>query len=576
MDIGELLSYKPPITSKRPLSGGNLGIDENETEYERKKKIRKLEKLRENETAKLKEIKLNAEHQNEESEKVEQDEKQNEMIQQILDQDVTEGDVLDEFTLKRMILLFEKKSLKNREMRIKFIDLPEKFMDSELELHQAIQELHAIATVPDLYPVLVQLQAIPSLLDLLSHENTDIAVAVVDLLQELTDTDIMQESDEGANSLIDALFKNEICALLVQNLERLDEFVKEESEGVHKTLGIFENLIEFVPEKVEDIAKQGLLNWLLKRLKAKIPFEVNKLYASEILSILLQQSPENRILFGELDGIDVVLQQLAIFKRHDPGSAEEQEMMENLFDCLCSSLVNKENRDKFLKGEGLQLMNLMLREKKLSRNGSLKVLNHSMSGQFGAENCNKFIDILGLRTIFPLFMKTPKKNKKRTITVEEHEEHVLSIISSMLRHCRGPQRQRLMNKFTENDYEKVDRLLELHFKYLTKVELIDKEVENMEKESDMTDEEFENEVYFRRLEEGLFTLQLIDYIILEVCTNGPTSIKQRVTKILNLRGGSLKTIRQIMREYAGNLGESGSTEWVIEEREHVLQLIDKF
>lgn len=51
----------------------------------------------------------------------------------------------------------------------------------------------------------------------------------------------------------------------------------------------------------------------------------------------------------------------------------------------------------------------------------------------------------------------------------------------MLRHCRGPQRQRLMNKFTENDYEKVDRLLELHFKYLTKVELIDKEVENMEK-----------------------------------------------------------------------------------------------
>ncbi len=56
-------------------------------------------------------------------------------------------------------------------------------MDSELELHEAVQELHAVATVPDLYPVLVQLQAIPSLLDLLSHENTDISVSVVDLLQ---------------------------------------------------------------------------------------------------------------------------------------------------------------------------------------------------------------------------------------------------------------------------------------------------------------------------------------------------------------------------------------------------------
>ncbi len=60
-------------------------------------------------------------------------------------------------------------------------------------------------------------------------------------------------------------------------------------------------------------------------------------------------------------------------------------------------------------------------------------------------------------------------------------EHVLSIISSMLRHCHGTQRQRLMSKFTENDHEKVDRLLELHFKYLDKVEIVDKEVENIEK-----------------------------------------------------------------------------------------------
>lgn len=143
-----------------------------------------------------------------------------------------------------------------------------RFMESEIELHEAVQELHALATVPDLYPLLVQLQAIPSLLDLLSHENTDISVAVVDLLQvvfylvllfqnniecidvqinkttyfgelqELTDVDIMHESKDGANCLIEALFKSEICALLVQNLDRLDESVKEESDGVHKTLGI--------------------------------------------------------------------------------------------------------------------------------------------------------------------------------------------------------------------------------------------------------------------------------------------------------------------------------------------------
>lgn len=43
----------------------------------------------------------------------------------------------------------------------------------------------------------------------------------------------------------------------------------------------------------------------------------------------------------------------------------------------------------------------------------------------------------------------------------------------MLRNCRGTQRQRLMTKFVENDMEKVDRLMELHFKYMEKVEIID-------------------------------------------------------------------------------------------------------
>lgn len=199
----------------------------------------------------------------------------------------------------------------------------------------------------------------------------------------------------------------------------------------------------------------------------------------------------------------------------------------------------KENRDRFLKGEGLQLMNLMLREKKLSRNGSLKVLDHAMAGPDGRDNCNKFVDILGLRTIFPLFMTTPKKSKKRVISIESHEEHVTSIISSMLRNCKGPQRQRLLSKFTENEFEKVERLLELHLKYLEKVDAIDAEI-------DGDGNEEEDAVYLKRLSGGLFTLQLIDYIILEICSTSEP-IKQHVVKILNLRKASMKRIRHIMR-----------------------------
>lgn len=47
----------------------------------------------------------------------------------------------------------------------------------------------------------------------------------------------------------------------------------------------------------------------------------------------------------------------------------------------------------------------------------------------------------------------------------------------MLKNCKGTQRQRLLSKFTENDFEKVDRLMELHFKYLERVEEIEKQTQ---------------------------------------------------------------------------------------------------
>ena len=48
----------------------------------------------------------------------------------------------------------------------------------------------------------------------------------------------------------------------------------------------------------------------------------------------------------------------------------------------------------------------------MSRNSALKVINHVVSGREGRDNSVKYVEILGLKTLFPLFMKTPKRNKK--------------------------------------------------------------------------------------------------------------------------------------------------------------------
>ena len=47
-------------------------------------------------------------------------------------------------------------------------------MESELDLNDEIQKLHVIATVPDLYHHVVDLNAVSTFLGLLSHENSGI------------------------------------------------------------------------------------------------------------------------------------------------------------------------------------------------------------------------------------------------------------------------------------------------------------------------------------------------------------------------------------------------------------------
>ncbi|XP_056896711.1 beta-catenin-like protein 1 [Takifugu flavidus] len=575
MDVGELLKYQPDRGAKRPRAeekGAALGDEES-----RGGKHQKGHGARYREAASLA-IEIGGEMRENE----EMNEEKKIILEKLLDRDEEEPEAepVDESSVKKMILTFEKRSYKNQELRIKFPDSPEKFMESELDLNDIIQEMHVIATIPELYHLLVELHAVQSLLGLLSHENTDVAIAVVDLLQELTDIDTLHESEEGAEVLIDALLEGQVVALLVQNMERLDETVKEEGDGVHNTLAIIENMAEFRPGLCTEAAQQGLMQWLLKRIKAKMPFDANKLYCSEILAILLQNNDNTRELLGEMDGIDVLLQQLSVFKRHNPSTAEEQEMMENLFDALCSCLMLSANRERFLRGEGLQLMNLMLREKKISRTSALKVLDHAMIGSEGADNCHKFVDILGLRTIFPLFMKTPKKMKKTGTSEKEHEEHVCSIMASMLRNLKSQQRTRLHNKFTENDCEKVDRLMELYFKYLEGVQLADKRIEGekheMVRRGEILDDDMEDEFYLRRLDAGLFVLQLICYIMVEINNSGISQLQQRVHQILNLRGGSVKIVRHIMREYIESIGDGKSEEYKEAERKRIMDLVDNF
>ena len=469
MDVGDLMKFKPDYVAsdaRKPVSGQQV------QQQPQKKRSSRFENSEDTPSAKhARDVDVEAS-----SSKLVEDDR--ERLLKLVDE-LPEAEPFDIVALKKLILKFEKLITKNREMRVKHPDEPQKFLESEMELNEVIHEMHIIATAPQLYPVMIDLNVVSSTLQLLSHENADIANAAIDLLHELTDVE--STDDEILDILerfVNVLGEQQLVARLIQNAERLDETVKEESEAIHQTMAIIENLLELKSELATDIGKQGVMQWLLKRLRVKMPFDGNKLYASEIISILLHENNENRELLGSLDGVDILLQQLASYRRHNPSSPDEIEFMGNLFSSLCSSLMLKSNKKRFLDGEGLQLMILIIREKNMARISAIKVLDYAMSGPDGDDNCNKFVDILGLRSIFPLLMKTPKAPKKADLgSVDSTEEHICSVVAALLRNTNGTeQRARLLNKFIENNHEKVERLLELHFKYSDKVKVVDNEL----------------------------------------------------------------------------------------------------
>jgi beta-catenin-like protein 1 len=199
-------------------------------------------------------------------------------------------------------------------------------MDSEIELHTAITELTAVAASPELYHVLVDNGAVKSILGMITHENTDISLAAVALIQEIIDSDTLSDIPE-ADIFIDTFLNEQGLELIVQNLNRLDEENEEDAQGVQQILSIIESLTDLRPSVANDIcAKTHILTFLLSRLKVQ-KFDTNKLYCSEILSILLQTSPMNQrriCMLGEIDGLDDLLQCIAPYRKRDPESIDEQ------------------------------------------------------------------------------------------------------------------------------------------------------------------------------------------------------------------------------------------------------------
>ena len=106
---------------------------------------------------------------------------------------------------------------------------------------------------------------------------------------------------------------------MIQNLHRLDENKQENFNAVYKILKMIESFFEIMPEISQILCDNTkILNWLLLKLNPKNilidkDIDDNKIFASEILSMLLQNNRDNQFTFGKMGAIEGLLQIMAVF-----------------------------------------------------------------------------------------------------------------------------------------------------------------------------------------------------------------------------------------------------------------------
>jgi beta-catenin-like protein 1 len=92
------------------------------------------------------------------------------------------------------------------------------------------------------------------------------------------------------------------------------------------------------------------------------------------------------------------------YRQRDPVDGEEEEFMESSFSSLCALVTPAKGKAVFLEDEGVELMIFIMKEKRLARSGAVKVLDYAMRTDAGTANCERFVEMLGLKTFFSLFM----------------------------------------------------------------------------------------------------------------------------------------------------------------------------
>lgn len=318
---------------------------------------------------------------------------------------------MDDHQLRVAVNRLAKATEKNAILRAKHPDDPEKFLNSELDLDEAIKALKNVATEPGLYGLFVSLGAVPLLQGLLDHENVDIGIEVIGLFSEMLEPDalnVSETTDEKdvaeAWRLVETLVMGKCLESMVKLVDRLTESESEHAQCAYNFFEMIETLVESRAEIAARICVDtSLLTSLANRVLGRhagtgrgnssvgsvIP--LNRVFASELLALLVTTAksvaqdmlaamtvsapnkdnlPANRGSSGSSDSdsngrisfMSALIELIAPHRRGDPEDDSEEEFLSNVFGTLVAAVPRHPAIQKqFIESGGVELMIMFVR-----------------------------------------------------------------------------------------------------------------------------------------------------------------------------------------------------------------------
>ncbi|CAK9090662.1 Beta-catenin-like protein 1 (Nuclear-associated protein) (NAP) [Durusdinium trenchii] len=484
----------------------------------------------------------------------------------LVEQTEVEDAALDEQQAFALCKTLAKRLEANLQQRAKFEDSPAKFLESELEVHQQIQQVKALASAPLLYGHAKRAKLAETLVGLLCHLNEDIVKDSLELLSELLESDTLAEAPETALELFDDMVKTQLVETIVEQLTRFDETTDTGAAAVYHALDVLENMFEVRSSLCESaLTGTSLVPFLLERVQ-RPSFDSNKLHASELLSVVFADSEANQRKFRTLtmpasranvsekrsSFMEVLLAAALAGANTDPETLEQEECVANLFLTLCSVLMAEENRAHFVElGACAELLRIV-KKRRFAYPHAVNVLGHALDDSKQA--AEQLISQDGLRVLFPLLMgrsvgvksssRKRKRSSKRNREVEEQVTgFVLTILFSLfinLEPTSIPYR-RLLRKFFEQDFEKVDRLVELYHEFARKIDRISGD--------DLDDAN----LYLARMDAGLEFFQYIQVALAHLVRTADPGLIAHLRKALYQRKHSLTELSDGLLSFVQDL-----------------------